>query len=190
MHTRLIALVLAAVVTLSAPAPAVARGDLSKDLRDIVELGMPEPASISWSEMLVEVPVRLRPVGVGGRVHRLEFHELSLNGIPFEVDPYDASFDLPSKKPVALPQPLRLRLRFRTVAPKLLEEALAPSASLRLSGRVTIDGTFKKWIFSSRRTVELPVEVSGANPFADYHPLQLAIEELKRLEQKGWRLPF
>jgi hypothetical protein len=174
------------VALASAPAQAAEK----PALRDAIVLGVPRPASVSIRELVVEIPVTVKPVGIGGRVHHVRFSEMSLNGIPFAVDPYDASFDLPDESAIALEEPLRLRLEFASVAPGLLAEALAPSEKLELRGKVGVDATLKKWLFSTRRDVELPLEVTSPNPLAEYRPLQTILEQLERLEHRSWKLHF
>lgn len=187
--TRVVPLLLAAAIVAFA-SPARAAEDAAKAVQRSVELGTPRPVSVSLSELVVDVPVRVKPVGVSGHVDHVTFSELELNGTPFEVDPYAASFDLPEDEPVTLPQPLRIRVRFARVAPGVIDEALMPSDTLHLSGRATIDGTFRKWIFSAHRSVDVPIDVTGPNPLAEYHPLKLALEELREWERRGWQLPF
>jgi hypothetical protein len=182
-------LVLAALLA-ALGGPATAANDAAKAVERSVELGTPRPVSVSWTELVVDVPVRVKPVGVSGHVDSVTFSDLELNGAPFEVDPYTASFDLPEDDPITLPRPLRIRVRFARVAPGVVEEAVMPSDTLRLRGHAKVDGTFRKWIFSARRTVDVPIDVSGPNPLADYHPLKLALEELREWERRGWQLPF
>ena len=124
MRIRRIGAVVQAVAILAALAPAAAarpvqreKGIDSSEVEKAIELGVPAPVSVSWSELVVEVPVRVRPVGVSGEIERVTFSEMRLNGIPFEVEPYDASFELPEDDPITLPKPLRLRLVFLDVAP-------------------------------------------------------------------------
>jgi hypothetical protein len=194
MRTATRAVIAAIVLALFAPAfPARAAGkvdDPAKAVERSIELGDPQPVSVSWTELVLDVPVRVKPVGVDGEVDEVRFENLRLNGIPFEVDPYEASFKLPRKEPLALPRPLRIRVRFASVAPGVIEEALLPSDDLRLTGSATVAGTFRKWIFSARRTVTVPIDVTGPNPVADYHPLKLALAELESLRRRGWKLPF
>lgn len=178
----------AAAIVAAPPVAAGPDGPRVRGVGDAVELGVPRAASISWTGIVVDVPVRVRPVGIGGRVERLRFAEMRLNGIAFEVDPYDASFELPAGEAVTLSEPLRLRAQFRNVAPGVIEEALLPSDQLRLTGKVTVDGSFRKWIFSSKRQVEVPIDVTRDNPMAGYHPLRLALEQYRRWERGGLRL--
>lgn len=168
----------------------MAASDATKAIEKSIEFGQPRPVAVSWTELVVDVPVRVKPVGVGGHIERVAFEDLTLNGIPFEIDPYSAEFDLPEEEPIELPQPLRLRVKFARVAPGVLEEALMPSETLHLAGRVTVGGTFKKWLFSVKRDVEVPIEAQGPNPLAEYHPLKLALAELREWERRGWSLPF
>lgn len=175
-------------------APAHARAASGADPTDAVKravtFGVPTAVAATWSEMTVDVPVIVRPVGIRGRIERVRFQDLAINGIPFEVDPYTAEFDLPERGPVELDAPLRLRLRYRSVAPGLLEESLLPSDTIRLTGTVRVTGTFRKWIFSAHREVAVPIEAATANPIAEYHPLRIALERYRRLEAEGWSLPF
>jgi len=189
-RSALVALLAATVVATLWATPAHAAEDPAKAVERSLEFGVPQPISVSWTELVVDVPVRVKPVGVSGHVDRVAFSDLELNGTPFEVDPYTASFDLPDDEAITLPRPLRVRVRFARVAPGVLEEAVMPSDTLRLTGKAKVDGTFRKWIFSSKRSVNVPIDVSGPNPLADYHPLKLALEELREWERRGWRLPF
>src|SRR4051812_21230661 len=82
--------------------------DPEKAVRRAFELGVPAVTEVSLTELVVEVPVKVKPIGIHGRVETVTFADLALNGIPFEVDPYTTSFDLPDDEPVTLPEPLRL----------------------------------------------------------------------------------
>jgi hypothetical protein len=189
VRSSIVALLVAAALV--APPEAVARPkDPSEAVAKAVRFGTPRPVAISWTELVVDVPVRVHPVGVSGRVESVTFTNLRLNGIPFEVDPYTASFDLPDKRAVDLPRPLRLRVRFSRVAPGVIDEALMPSDSLALTGSVAVSGSFKKWFLSVRRTVDVPIDERGPNPIAEYHPLRLMLVELERLERSRWWSPF
>jgi hypothetical protein len=188
VRTLLVACLVAAAVA-APPAVSAKAKDPTDAVAKAVRFGTPRPVSISWTELVVDVPVRVRPVGVSGTVESISFSNLRLNGIPFEVDPYTASFDLPKDHAVDLPRPLRLRVRFARVAPGVIEEALMPSDSLALTGAVAVSGTFRKWFLSVRRTVEVPIDERGPNPIAEYHPLRLMLVELERLDRSGWS-PF
>lgn len=167
--------------------PAESTNDL---VRQSVVLGTPSVAGVSWTEVVVDIPVWIKPVDVSGSIHGIEFTDMRINGIPFDVDPYTADFDLPENDPTTLPEPLRLRVRFERVAPGVFEEAIMPSDTLQVTGRATVHGTFRKWIFTVKRSVEFPISESRENPIAAYHPLKLALAEIRRLESMGISLPF
>ena len=158
--------------------------------RDRVVFGLPRVASVSMTDIVVDVPVRLQPVGVDGTIERVVFSNMELNGIPFDVADYDAPFELPANESADLPQPLRLHANFATVAPGLFGEAIMPSDTLHLTGRVIVSGTFRKWVFSFHRTADMRIDESGPNPLADYAPLREVLARLRQLEQLGVRLPF
>jgi hypothetical protein len=170
------------VLLLAAPT-ALARSDdadaRSKALRGAVTLGAPRAIAVSAREIVIDVPVHVHPVGVSGRVERVEFEGMALNGIPFTVEPYSEAFDLPDAAGRELGSPLRLRLDFTSIAPGLALEGLFPSDRLRLTGRVVLDGTFRKWIFSVKRSVAVPIDSSRPNPLADYHPARVLLTELR-----------
>jgi hypothetical protein len=153
-------------------------------LNGAIQVGLPHSVELSTTELVVELPVYVRPVGIDGTVDRVEFSDMALNGVPFEVEPYSASFDLPAKELVRLPAPLRLHLNFERAAPGILEEALLPGDTLRLTGRVKVDGTFRKWFFSLKRSVEVPIDASGPNPLAEYHPSRVV---LRKMQEWGYR---
>ncbi len=175
---------------LAACAPATASAQTIGRAGDVVEFGLPRVASVSTEDVVVEVPVRLRPIGVGGTIEHVVFTDMRLNGIPFEVENYDTQFDLPADAPVDLPQPLRLRANFANVAPGVLGEAIMPSDTLNLTGRVLVAGTFRKWVFSFHRTAEMRIDETGPNPLAEYHPLRVVLEHLQDLDKLGIHLPF
>ena len=50
-------------------------------------------------------------------------------------------------------------------------------------------GFFRKWIFSVKRSVDIPIDETRENPIAAYHPLKLALAEIRRLESMGFALP-
>jgi hypothetical protein len=176
---RLTATLLSLLLLLACPPEASAR-DL--DFEDSLEFGLVEPVAVDLTEVVLEVPVRIRPVGAHGRVERIQFANMRINGVPFEVEAISESFELPEHDSVPLPTPLRLHLNLERAAPGIIEEALIPGKELRLTGDVTVVGEFRVWIFSSKRTVKLDVDESRPNPLHDYHPLRLALEQLKNLD--------
>lgn len=168
-----------ALVLVFAVQIALAGDDRSGALRGAVSFGVPRPVAVSTQEIVVEVPVRVSAVGAGATVERIEFADMALNGIPFEVEPYTSSFELPESGTRELEDPLRLRLDLQKVAPGVAWESLYPSDALRLTGRVAVEGTFRKWIFSVKRTVEVPIDLSHPNPLAEYHPARLVMKEFR-----------
>src|SRR5690242_9758832 len=132
MRSRTIAAALVvAFLCAAAPGPALAHDDPAKAIEKAVEFGAPQAVSVSWTDLVVAVPVRIKPVGVSGHVEKISFDGFELNGIPFELEPYTASFDLPEDAPATLPEPLLLRARFSEVAPGVLDEAIMPHDTLR-----------------------------------------------------------
>jgi hypothetical protein len=176
---KLMLFVLVAGALVVAPAPGRAserpyrpgEGDPRLDAAaNAVRLGIPRRLEVSRDAAVVEIPVVIHPIGLNGTIDRVEFADFAVNGIPFDVEPFEARFDLPEREPVELGAPLRLRVTFASIAPGVVEEVLLPSESLRLTGTVTVSGTFRKWIFSLTRSVEIPVDVTRPNPVAPYHP--------------------
>jgi len=178
------------ILALAQCAAASDSGSNNEMIRQSVVLGTPAVAEVSWTEVVVHVPVRIRPVGISGEIHGIGFEEMRINGIPFEVDPYTADFELPESDEVTLAEPLRLRVRFSRVAPGVFDEAIMPNDALHLTGRATVHGTFRKWIFTVKRSVEFPIDETRTNPIAAYHPLKRALAEIRRLESMGWAIPF
>ena len=191
-RTLILLLALLSFVTVEARASSIIKDSKSQDLNleEFIELGLPIPVSASWTELVVDIPVRIRPIGVRGRIDRFVLHDLTFNGIPFQIDPHEAAFELPQRFPYDLPKPIRVRLAYRTVAPGLITETLVPKKTLRVKGTASIEGTFRKWIFSSHRTVQVPIDVTRPNPLADYHPLEYVVEKLKSFDGIDLDWPF
>ena len=61
-----------------------------------LQFGIPIPVAIDTEELVVDLPFRVRPVGVSGRVEHLSFSQLAVNGIPFSVDPYSELSTFPT----------------------------------------------------------------------------------------------
>jgi hypothetical protein len=184
--------VAAAVSSVAADGPYKPGGGDSRldAASEAIQLGVPRRVIISTSEVIVEIPVVVRPVGISGTIESVGFADLAVNGVPFEVEHYDTKFDLPEKEAVELAAPLRLHARFASIAPGVIEQAIYPSEKLRLTGRATVAGTFRKWIFSVTRTIEIPLDVSRPNPVADYHPGKYLVEKLDGwLPRASWRSP-
>src|ERR1051325_5959169 len=179
MRNALVMSLLALFVAMPALAQTPASSDQhSAALARVIALEAPTRIDVSTRDVVVEVPVTIKPVGISGTIRKITFSNMAINNIPFDVEPIESAFDLPEKEPMALPEPLRLRVTFLDVAPGLIEEAIYPSDTLHLTGTVAIDGTFKKWLFSFDRKVEAPIDVSRANPLARYHPGRYFTEKL------------
>ena len=135
-RTSLALLTVALLLCAAAPA-SFAAGDDPRSVPDVIEPGVPQAVEVSLTELVVEIPIRVKAVGVQGHVESVTFEDLSLNGIPLDVDPYTAGFDLPESESRTLPDPLRVRVRFSEVAPGVLEEAIMPSdETVRIAGKI------------------------------------------------------
>src|SRR4051812_32692025 len=47
-----------------------------------VRLGVPRSVTLTSRELVVEIPLIIRPVGISGTVDRIEFDDMALNGVP------------------------------------------------------------------------------------------------------------
>ena len=134
------------------------------DHEELLQLGEPRVSRITPLGITLEVPVTVAAVKQGGQVDFLTFEDMSVNGTPVTVNEYHHSFDLPSRDPLTLPEPMTIYIN----APRALLGAIGewsqPKDVWTVSGRVYVFGRFKKFLFNFKRVVPVELNLSFKNP--------------------------
>lgn len=87
-----------------------------------------------------------------------------VNNHSIEINEYRRGFDLPTKKPLTLREPLRIFISLSTAALTALEEGINSKETWPVTGRVYVCGKYKKFVFSFKRCVPVELNVTMNNP--------------------------
>lgn len=130
----------------------------------LIQLGEPRVTSLSPLGISLEVPVTVAAIKQGGRVDFLTFEEMTVNGTSVTVNEYQHSFDLPTSKPVTLPEPVSIYISTPRALLGALGEWNQPKDVWPVTGRVYVFGRFKKFLFKFKRVVPVELDLSFQNP--------------------------
>jgi hypothetical protein len=136
----------------------------STDADALIQFGDPSVARMTPLGITLEVPVTVAAVKQKGHVDFLTFEDMVVNGINVTIEDYHHPFDLPTDKPVQLPQPVRLFISTTSAVMGALGEWNDSKPSWPVTGRVYVFGQFKKFLFKFKRVVPVELSLSLPNP--------------------------
>jgi hypothetical protein len=134
------------------------------DAETLIQLGEPKVTSLSPVGIALEVPVTVAAVNQGGHVDFLTFDEMTVNGTPVTVNEYQHSFELPTREPITLPEPVSIYISTPRVLLGALGEWSQPKDVWPVTGRVYVFGRFKKFVFKFKRVVPVELNLAFRNP--------------------------
>ena len=150
----------------------------------LIRLGDPKVTSLTPFGIGLEVPVTVAAIKQGGRVDFLTFEDMIVNGTRVTVNEYNHSFDLPTREPVTLPDPVSIYISTPRVLLGALGEWNQPKEVWPVTGRVYVFGRFKKFLFKFKRVVPVELSLSFRNP------LRSKANETTRAAPQSTDLPF
>ncbi|HEV2912168.1 MAG TPA: hypothetical protein VGX92_02525 [Pyrinomonadaceae bacterium] len=130
----------------------------------LIQFGAPRVAKMTPLGITLEVPVTVAAVKQGGRVDFLSFEDMVVNGTPVTIEDYLLPFDLPNKRAVLLPAPVRVFISTPRALLGALGEWSASKEEWPVTGRVYVFGRFKKFLFSFKRVVPVELSLTLPNP--------------------------
>ena len=130
----------------------------------LITFGTPSLARVTPLGITFEVPVVVAPITQSGHVDFLLFEDMVVNNHSIEINEYRRGFDLPTKKPLTLREPLRIFISLSTAALTALEEGINSKETWPVTGRVYVCGKYKKFVFSFKRCVPVELNVTMNNP--------------------------
>ncbi len=149
--------------TTPTPAPsATPAPDASVD--QLITFGAPSLARVTPLGITFDMPVVVAPIKQSGHVDFLLFEDMTVNDHPIEIDEYHRGFDLPSKKPLTLRQPLRFFISLPTAALAAIDEGTNSKETWPVTGRVYVCGKYKRFVFSFKRCVPVELNATMKNP--------------------------
>jgi hypothetical protein len=147
--------------------PELSRPEMAaegKSADALIQLGDPELAQVTPLGVTLEVPIWISPVKQGGRVDSLTFENMVVNGVDVDVDEYLGSFDLPKKKRLRLPRPLRIFVSTPGLVGGALDEWVESKERWQVTGRVYVFGHFRKYLIKFKRVVPIEIDLEIQNP--------------------------
>lgn len=136
----------------------------SPDADALIQFGDPSVARMTPLGITLEVPVTIAAVKQKGHVDFLTFEDMVVNDISVTIEDYNHPFDLPTNKPMQLPQPVRLFISTTSAVMGALGEWNDSKQTWPVTGRVYVFGQFKKFIFKFKRVVPVELSLSLPNP--------------------------
>jgi len=130
----------------------------------LIRLGEPKVSALTPFGITLEVPVTVAAVKQGGRVDFLTFEDMVVNGNRVTVNEYNHPFELPSREPVTLPDPVSIYISTPRVLLGAINEWNEPKEVWPVTGRVYVFGRFKKFLFKFKRVVPVELRLSFRNP--------------------------
>lgn len=148
--------------TSSTPAPAQTSSAAQVD--HLITFGRPSLARVTPLGITFEVPIVVAPIKQSGHVDFLLFEDMLVNEHSVEIDEYRRAFDLPTKKPLTLREPLRFYIQLPVAILGAVDEWTNSKETWPLTGRVYVCGKYKKLLFSFKRCVPVELNLTIQNP--------------------------
>ena len=133
----------------------------------LITLGTPALARVTPLGITFELPVVVAPVTQSGKVDFLVFEDIQINHRSVDISEYDHQFQLPSKQPLTLKEPLRVYIYLPSALLAAIGEWNESKDNWSVTGRVYVFGKFKKGPFSFKRCVPVELNTTMRNPLRD-----------------------
>lgn len=134
------------------------------DVDQLIKFGSPSLARITPLGITFNVPVVVSPIKQSGHVDFLLFEDMAVNDHSVEIDEYKRGFDLPTKKPLTLREPLRFYIYLPVAALAAVGEWNNSKEHWPITGRVYVCGKYKKFLFNFKRCVPVELNLLMRNP--------------------------
>lgn len=136
----------------------------TQDADALIQFGEPRIVSTTPLGITLEVPITVSAVRQDGRVEFLTFEDMVVNGMPVTIEDYMYPFELPNKRPISLPQPIRLFISSPRAIAGAISDWSNPQETWPVTGRVYVFGYYKKFIFTAKRVVPVELNLKLPNP--------------------------
>jgi hypothetical protein len=130
----------------------------------MVQVGDPRLVSVRPFGITFEIPITVSALDKGGTVDFLTFEDVKVNDSAVSIEEFQQKFEIPNKKPMELPAPVRVYISTPTAMLGALNEWRNSKETWPVSGRVYVFGRFKKFIFKVKRVVPIDFNLTIANP--------------------------
>lgn len=149
------------------PAPQTSSSPVAPppdDVDQLITFGRPSVARVTPLGISLHVPVVVAPIKQSGHVDFLLFEDMTVNEHSVEIDEYHRGFNLPTKKPLTLHEPLQFYIYLPVAALAAIDEWSNSKDTWPVSGRVYVCGKYRKFLFSFKRCVPVELDLTMRNP--------------------------
>ena len=147
------------------PTPtAAATPNPDPSVDQLITFGAPSLARMTPLGVTLNIPVVIAPIRQSGHVDFLLFEDMAVNRHSVEIEEYRRGFDLPTKKPVTLREPLQFFISLPTAALAAVDEGISSKETWPVTGRVYVCGKYKKFVFTFKRCVPVELNLTMKNP--------------------------
>jgi hypothetical protein len=136
----------------------------NSEVDQLITFGQPSLGRVTPLGITFDVPVVVAPIRQSGHVEFLLFEDMVVNEHSVAIDEYHRAFDLPTKKPLTLREPLRFYIYSPIAALAAIDEWSNSKETWPISGRVYVCGKYKKFLFSFKRCVPVELNLVMRNP--------------------------
>ena len=136
-------------------------------VNQLITFGRPSVARITPLGITFEVPIVVAPIKQSGHVDFLLFEDMQINDHSVEIDEYHRAFDLPTKKPLTLREPLSFYIYLPVAVLAAADEWNNSKDTWPLTGRVYVCGKYKKLLLSFKRCVPVELDLTMRNPLKE-----------------------
>jgi hypothetical protein len=136
------------------------------DFDSLVKIGKPQNFTFTGGTTAgasFEIPLSVNIFKSGGRIERVSFENVQVNGLKMQVEDFNEMFDFEKGIDAPFPRPLKVKVHLSDAARSLF--SLKPSISnFEVVGRVLVFGTFRKLGFKFKRAIPLDLKFNVALP--------------------------
>jgi hypothetical protein len=130
----------------------------------IVKIGEPEVADIELAGITFEFPAEFTAPEQSGKVDRIAFYDIRVNGIAVQSEGYLYKFEFRMGEEIALSKPVRFFLPAYGVVKAAWKEVTESRAEWQITGRVFVFGRFRRYGFYHKRVVPIDLNLTIKNP--------------------------
>ncbi len=141
----------------------------SKDESEaFVSLGEPTVSDVGLTGISMDVTAKISEIEQSGKVEFLTFNDFKVNGLAVSIEEYDNPFSFEKNKPIELPKPIKIFVGIGQTLMGGLGEVRDSKEEWDVSGTVFVFGKFKKFGFSFKRVIPIPINIKIKNPLKKY----------------------
>jgi hypothetical protein len=145
--------------------PVLITGDDTGTVSPIdLKFDAPVVAGVSLSGVTIELPAEITSSAETGRVEFIAFHDFRINGLPIEINDYDAAFVFQKGRRTELPKPIVIRFGTLEILKAAYREHAGSRDEWLVTGRVIVFGKFRKFGFEFKRAIPVDVAVKLKDP--------------------------